>query len=349
MLAQDTFQRIDIMRFPLIVGVVVAHAYPGTLNSFIALFIYNFICHGLVRIIVPLLFLISGYLFFINFDLSKQTYLSKFQARIRTLLLPFLIWNIATLMIFALAQSIPSTSGFFSGVNSPIASYTMFDYLNAILGINRMPIAMQFWFIRDLMILVLLTPVIHYANKRAPLIFLMALYICWMLDFWPVYTPAVEPVMFFSAGAFLGERKANIFALDKYGMVTTPIYVLILVFTSLFAQSQLSPYLHRTGIILGMVSAMFISKQALKLPLVKNKLLELSAMSFFVFAAHEPLQLIIRKLAYRVLMPESMVSELALYFVIPTFIIVLLLEAYRVLEGIAPYLLKVVTGERTKS
>ena len=349
MLAQDAYQRIDIMRFPLIVGVVVAHAYPGPLNSFINIFIYNFICHGLARIIVPLLFLISGYLFFINFDSSKQTYWSKFQARIRTLLIPFLIWNIATLLIFALAQTIPLTSGFFSGVNSPIASYSFFDYFNAIFGINRMPIAMQFWFIRDLMLLVLLTPIIHYAIRRIPLIFLVTLYSCWMVDYWPVYTPAIEPVLFFSVGAFLGESKADIFALDKYGMVTTPIYFLIVVFTSLFVQSPLTPYLHRTGIVLGMVSALFISKQVIKLPQAKNKLLELSTMSFFVFAAHEPLQLIIRKLAYRVLMPESMVSELVLYFVIPTVIIVLLIEAYRVLEAIAPDLLKVVTGERTKS
>ena len=73
MLPQETFQRIDIMRFPLIVGVVFAHAYPGTSNNIITVFVYNLICNGLVRIAVPLLFLISRYLFLINFDLTKQT------------------------------------------------------------------------------------------------------------------------------------------------------------------------------------------------------------------------------------------------------------------------------------
>jgi len=349
MLPQDTFQRIDIVRFPLIVGVVIAHACPGTLSSPINIFIYNFICNGLVRIIVPMLFLISGYLFFIKFGLSEQTYLSKFQSRIRTLLIPFLFWNITTLLTFSLAQTLSATSGYFTGVNAPIANYGVFDYFNAILGIERMPIAMQFWFIRDLMLLVLLAPVIQFFIKRVPLLFLITLYICWMLDYWPVYMPAVEPMMFFSAGAFMGARKDNIFVLDKYGIYMIPFYFVILLFTSLFAENPLTPYLHRSGIMLGIVSAMSISKYVIKLKRVKNKLLELSSISFFVFAAHEPLQVIIRKFAYKIFIPESWVSELVLYFVIPVFIVTVLTETYHVLEFVAPNLLKVITGERVKS
>lgn len=348
MLTHDTFQRIDIMRFPLIVGVVFAHAYPGTLNSIGTILIYNFVCQGLVRITVPLLFLISGYLFFINFDLSKQTYRSKFQSRIRTLLIPFIIWNVATLIIFALAQKISLTSSFFSGLNSPIASYSLFDYFNAIVGINRMPIAMQFWFIRDLMVLVLLTPVINYLNCRIPTLFLSLMFICWLFNFWPVYVPSIEATLFFSVGSYLGERKSDIFALDKHGVMMMPIYVFILVFTSLFMQNPLAPLLHKIGIILGIVSAMFVSKQVMKLPRVKDKLLELGAASFFVFAAHEPLQLIIRKLTYRLLMPESWVSEVLLYFLIPISVIFILVKSYQELEMSRPNLLKVITGERTK-
>jgi len=346
MLPQDTFQRIDIMRFPLIAGVVFAHAYPGSSNNFITVFIYNFICNDLRR--VPLLFLISGYVFFIKFDPSKQTYWSKFNARIRSLLIPFLIWNIATLLIFALAQSIPSTSAFFSGFNAPIASYSVFDYFNAILGINRMPIAVQFWFIRDLMVLVLLTPFIHYVYSRMPKLFLMLLFMCWMLDFWPIYVPSVEATLFFSVGAFLGERRDDIFSLDKFGIIAIPIFIMIAVYTILFAQSPLSPYLHRIGIVLGIISAMYISKQVMKWPQAKNKLLELSKMSFFVFAAHEPLQIIIRKLVYRVLMPASWWLELALYFMIPTCIIAFLIATYHLLDNVAPNILRVITGKREK-
>ena len=349
MLAQDTSQRICMMRFPLIVGVVFAHAYPGVGNNFISVFIYNFICNGLARIAVPLLFLISGYLFFINFDLSKQTYWSKFQARIGTLLIPFLIWNFATLLIFAFAQKISLTSGFFSGLNSPIAIYSSFDYFNAIFGINRMPIAVQFWFIRDLMVLVLLTPVIHYVNSRIPTLFLTLLFICWMLNFWPVYVPSVEAMLFFFIGTLLGCRHQNLFAMDKYGFYVLPIYLLVLVITSLFVHNPSIIYVHRIGILLGIVSAMFISKQVMKWPRLKDKLLELGLMSFFVFAAHEPLQIIIRKLVYKLFLPETWITEVALYFVIPISVIFILIKSYRLLETFTPNLLKTITGERTKS
>lgn len=337
-----------MMRFPLIVGVVFAHAYPGVGNNFISVFIYNFICNGLARISVPLLFLISGYLFFINFDLSKQTYWSKLQDRIGTLFIPFLIWNFATLFIFALAQLIPLTTAFFSGLNASIASYSVFDYFNAIVGINRMPIAIQFWFIRDLMVLALLTPLIHFINSRIPKLFLTLLYICWMLDFWPIYIPSVEATLFFSIGTFLGGRHQNLFALDKFGVLVIPIYILILVITSLFVHNTVTPYIHRIGIIMGIASTMFISKQALKWSSIKEKLLELSTMSFFVFAAHEPLQLIIRKLTYRLLMPESWVAEVLLYLLIPISVIIILVTSYRVLETYTPNLLRVITGKRAK-
>lgn len=144
MLDGESSLRLNLLRFPLVVGVVFIHAYSNTVGfaggeivgasqpHFIVDFVRNFISQGVARIAVPVFFLLSGYLFFAGFVWSKESYVIKLRSRRKTLLVPFLFWNILTLLIIALAQAIPATRTFFSGNNPLIATFSVFDYLNAI-------------------------------------------------------------------------------------------------------------------------------------------------------------------------------------------------------------------------
>lgn len=115
---RESSLRLDVLRFPLIVGVVYIHAYvPGetarwretsfaeTAMAWLSLAISQ----GLARIAVPLLFLISGYLFFLNWNLDGKSFAQKLRSRTRSLLIPFLFWNLLTLLIYSLGQTIPVT------------------------------------------------------------------------------------------------------------------------------------------------------------------------------------------------------------------------------------------------
>ena len=84
-LDKSSSERLDIIRFPLIVGVIFIHAYGSSVNlknsntgidqvGFITKFIQDFISDGLARISVPLFFLMSGYLFFLGFKWSALIY-----------------------------------------------------------------------------------------------------------------------------------------------------------------------------------------------------------------------------------------------------------------------------------
>lgn len=348
MLTKEMSQRLDVLRFPLIVGVVFAHAYIKSDADIILGFFYNFISHGLVRITVPIFFLLSGYLFFINIDSAKATYLKKIKTRIKTLFIPFLFWNLITLAIFAFAQSMASTKIFFSGANSSIASYDLLDYLNAIFGFDRMPIAMHFWFIRDLIILILLSPVIYFANTRIPMLFLSFLLICWLINYWPIYIPSGEGTLYFSFGAFWGQSKYSLFALDKYGKLFGLVYLIILTVTAAYFESSFTVYLHKIGIILGIVYAFFITKYTISITTFKDTLLELGERSFFIYAAHEPLQLVVRKLVYSALCPEAWGAILVLYFAIPIGVIMTLIFTYEGLKKVMPNVLLLITGGRSK-
>ena len=94
---------ISYLRFPLIVGVVFIHSnilvvkIQGEMIRFdnwpFVTFIMNLFSTVFADVCVPLFFFISGFLFFYNSDFTKETYLAKLKKRIKTLLVPYLIWN----------------------------------------------------------------------------------------------------------------------------------------------------------------------------------------------------------------------------------------------------------------
>ena len=58
--------------------------------------------YGLCASAVPLFFLISGFLYFKGCEsqFGLKDYMAKNRKRLRTLLIPYLLWNIFTLLLF---------------------------------------------------------------------------------------------------------------------------------------------------------------------------------------------------------------------------------------------------------
>ena len=100
---------ISYLRFPLIVGVVLIHSnmlvvnIQGNMVRYdqwpVTKFVMTLFSSVFADISVPLFFFISGFLFFYNTEFSKETYINKIKKRIRTLLVPYLIWNFVAFII----------------------------------------------------------------------------------------------------------------------------------------------------------------------------------------------------------------------------------------------------------
>lgn len=351
--------RLNLLRFPLIVGVVFIHAYRTNVEfaggsvvinqgtSLVGDFLRNLVSQGFAQIAVPLFFLMSGFLFFRNFTWSTNGYLEKIRSRIHTLLVPFVFWNIAALILVAIAQALPETATYFSGKNNPIASYNGLDYLSAIFGIGRMPISYQFWFLRDLMLLALATPAIYVAAKFASGALLTALFSTWVMGFWPVSAPSNEATLFFSLGCVLSIKDLDLFRMDAHGKVITIVYCIIALADVAFAQTISGTYIHKLAIIFGIATALYLTAKAAKVESLKHMLLSLGAASFFIYAAHEPVLTIFKKIIYKVLQPDSPHSVLALYFAIPIFVIMVLLAINGALRTCFPEFSRVINGGRT--
>jgi peptidoglycan/LPS O-acetylase OafA/YrhL len=358
MLNQESSERLNLIRFPLIVGVVFIHAYASTVgmaggeignlqHGQLNEHVRDFISEGLARVAVPLFYFMSGFLFFHHFVWSKEAYLNKLRGRVKTLLVPFLFWNLLTLAVYATAQAIPATSIYFSGRwTPPVAAFGTFDYFNLIFGLNRYPIAYQFWFVRDLMFLVVVSPFIYFLLKRFSLLLPALVFIFWISNRWPIYIPYGEGLLFFCVGAYIGIRSFNPFGLDKYGKIIAIIYFVILMADTLTKGQPYNYPIHKTGIVFGLVSVLYLTRFVVQRPAAKKVFLWLSATSFFVYAFHEPLLIIVRKLIYKFFAPSTNFEVLAGYFLAPCLVISISIGIYLVLRHMLPKFTRIIVGGR---
>lgn len=198
--------KLKAISFLLIVMVVFLHSYNlevrfNTGTEFIKKgynsFIQDLLSQGLARIAVPLFFIISGYLFFINIkNGSFSEFLSKYRKRSNTLVFPYLLWSIYGLLFFLILQSIPFVKPLF--VSELIVEYSTTQLLSRIF---IKPIPYQLWFIRDLIILVFLSPILYWLIKYLKLYIIFIFLVCWICTFNFIILTS-DSLFFFTLGAF---------------------------------------------------------------------------------------------------------------------------------------------------
>ncbi len=347
--------RLRLVNFPLIIGVVYIHAYsasielggislgPEHLDS-LTDFVRTLISQGIARLAVPLFFLMSGYFFFLDFTWAKL--FSKLVGRAKTLLFPYLFWTSLVVVIRLLGQSISPVKAYFTGDGALLADLSFYDLANAVLGFTRAPEAYHFWFIRDLMLLMLLSPLIFMLLRFVAIPFLGVLFVVWITANWPLYTPDVVGVLFFSLGGHLAMKGKSLFFFDRYGKWSVLVYIPVLLADVIWYDASFNLCLHRCGIVVGLVAILFASKPLMAMENWKNILLQLSGASFFVYATHEPLLGIVRTLAFQFLPLDWPYTLLLIYLLVPLVVVALLAGIHRALGNWIPGTLRAVTGGR---
>lgn len=214
-----TSSTIDFLRFPLIVLVVCIHSISSWFASqpfnpsLYGLTAVVFVFKVLARMAVPLLFVISGYLYFLKYDGSRQFFIRQYERRLYSLLIPYVLWNLIfyAASVFGESGAIPVDADWLMAVfcNYDIANT---DALSAIFSPMRTPIDFPLWYILDLMILSAAAPVIGYILRHkviggAVITLLTASFI---LGCWPLRFINCTSVVFFALGAYLSINRVDI-------------------------------------------------------------------------------------------------------------------------------------------
>ena len=235
------------LRFPMILLVTYAHSYGGMAEGFSLLssewntyeFLKLLVSQTLVKVAMPVFFIMSGYLFFANVDrLDVTIYKKKIWRRVKTLLIPYLIWNL--LMAVKLKTFSWSIYWVFwcpAGIQT--------DWL----GHEQMmtaPANMPLWFLRDLMVVSLLTPIIYILVRKLGY-WLMALLTVLYLSGVCAFIPGLSAYafFFFTIGAFLSIRKRDLieslmrFEWPAYGLSLMFAITMLLTYSTSFFSSMM--------------------------------------------------------------------------------------------------------------
>lgn len=345
---QSLFNRLATIRLPLIVMVVCYHNEAG--GGFVAQLdaapalrlVVDFLANGLGGVRVPVFFLIAGYVFFRNFEARAQWFLRKIAARARSVLLPLVLWSMLWLLVIGAAQSTPGLQAFFAGKSiwsAPLGDYTAWQWVTAIVGQPDQLFLYHLWFLRDLFILVLLSPLIYGVHRAtrgwATVVFLAA----WLLG----GSGAVsrDALFFFALGCHLSMANRSIFLADRLGMAALAGWLLLRGFDATHV-----PLAYRAWILFGVVATLYLSRHLDRLPRVSDVLRASSRYSFFVFVAHEPLLTVVRRLYLKALPTDTPLALFAAYFAIVTVTVGLLILTHRLAERLFPRALDLLSGGR---
>jgi len=352
-------EKLRIISFISMIMIVFLHSYNLTIkfssgnirfNSGYNIFIQNFFSQGITRVAVPIFFCISGYLFFLNMKGTINEFVVKYRRRAKSLLLPYLLWSVWGLVFYFVLQILPQSKNFFT--SDLIVNYSFEKILERIFVD---PIPYQLWFIRDLLVLVILSPVIYWLTKYFRALPIILFFIIW-LEFFKFSFVIVtnESVFFFCLGAYFAINKRDYLLKrleQKYYLIFSIFWVfLVLLKTGLmyenFNQKILLLLLHKISIIMGSIGLWNIYDILMTKKTSPNKkILNLSSFSFFLYAFHEPLLTIIRKGLFYFMGAGEIIS-ITIYFLAPTVTIIISILLGSFIKKKSPKFYNLITGGR---
>jgi len=367
-LSSDT---ISALRFPLMVGIVFIHF--GVLKGITVqgveyganpplwlVYVNNLFSQVLPRIGVPLFFLMSGYLFFLS-GLTADSYKSKLKKRARTLLVPYILWNAIFILYYAM-RSLPALHSLFP--NASPGNWSVLTVLgcfyNSKLGVffdpsqpqtdfNIYPQCVPMWYVRDLMLVMILAPLFHWLIKKAGWRAVVALGVVWFFV-WAdkplgYIRQLADASFFFSWGACLAIRGTDFTTSMRRFRPALWLYPIVAVADLLTKDLACNPYLHNAGIVIGIFAAVQLAATLLERGKVRvNKFL--AGASFFIFALHTLFIGNLAKVFVKVCFIDSPYYMCLLYFAVPITTIAVCLALYWPLRRCAPKLCVLLTGGR---
>lgn len=363
----DISRTINFARIALIVGLVFLHyeAYPNsTMSPFVGLdpnryplatFVNSFVLFFFFSV-VPLLSMVSGWLFFsFGDDNPLAAIRRRIQRRFVSLYLPLVFWNALILIVLLLAFARFPDYPLFRELNIDFASAGWLDYVNAIFAITQHPIAFQFWFVRDLFVTVLISPLLWLALRRAPFIGMAVLGIAWMAGSSLGIFFRTDVVFFFYLGAFVRMRRLPLHVGARPAMILMGAYIALTALRALAPalidlpvsgpRPELLTAATRSMRLLGAVAVwgVFVRIATTRFGAVVGRY---GGLAFFLHSAHYPLLAVVKIALWRLVPAENDGWMIAHYLASVTVTVVIGLSSGVLLARLAPNWFALLNGGR---
>ncbi|NJM91380.1 MAG: acyltransferase [Rhodospirillaceae bacterium] len=330
-MSKDTLsQTINFARISLIVGLVFLHYewFPNarispfrgldpTQNQ-IATFVQSFVLFFFFSV-VPLLSMISGWLFFSFHDDAAAALRSRMRRRFASLYLPLVFWNALFLALLLVLFQVNHDHQLLADMNIDFNSAGLLDYVNAVFAVTEHPIGFQFWFVRDLFVTALVSPLLWLVLTRAPLLGAVFLGGAWLIghDLWIFFRADV--VFFFYLGAWIRLRGVPV----EIGVRATMVF--LAAYVAMCAVRSLAPYvvegdplilqvMTRGMRLVGVLACWGLFQRIAPTPM-GGSVARFGGLAFFLHAAHYPLIAEVKLVLWGLLPAETQAWMLVHYVV----------------------------------
>lgn len=214
---------------------------------------------------------------------------------------------------------------------------------------NSGPYLLPFWYMRDLIVMVILSPVIYFLIKKMRCFFLILLIALYALDVKVSFISGSFniAVLFFSMGAYWGIMKQDfVYFLWKFRYVISPLAIFFIICQTYLEGSNdgISKFIYpwmvifESFLVIILASTLCCNYRLFSL----NK--KLASTSFFIYAFHPFILVYIIKF-WQVINVNSFLMIIS-YFCAPLTCVVVCVGCYWVLSKWQPSLLGILIGKR---
>lgn len=333
------------MKFLLILGVVLIHCdiyneYAFNISQTnVGILLCHYISSVLCSICVPCFFVISGYLFFKDVDIfNVLVYKKKIKSRFATLFIPYVFWNtLCCIFLFIKSRYLGMP-----GLNVFLDNGSI-NWINFVKGYfyiedaNGFPYAFAFWFIRNLILFVIISPIARIISQSN--ILLAVFYIAYM--FGDVYYYGFE---WFVLGATLVRFKRNNLPINKYNLLVATVMFWSICIARIWLENE--QYMFIFQVISGFY-IMYCLAIVLQRGLKRSQLFNYLVISTFsIYATHQCYCSQVRKLWVSVLGDSSFVQPIIAYLLSFITLVFLGVIFNVIMNRYFPKILKIITGGR---
>lgn len=371
LLSEINSQKFKFWSFISMVLLVFVHGYnldirflqpwtlPGEPMTVTAFTEYLF-ANGLFRFRIPMLFIISGFLFAMH---DGTPHPQRIRKRARTLLVPYLLWSGAGFLLVLLMEMTVLGRDLIASTRMLqidehrifLQDYTWYEVVGRwIFG----PIPYQLWFLRSLFIYNLAYPALRWCvthSTAKKILFSLAGFL-WLTSI-SIFFVEGEGLLFFSLGIWIQKSGFNIdkakpsLHLVLWGSVFV-FSAVIKTVAAFYGQDVLGEaiypallILHKLTVISGLIAVWYSSTALVQWFMAKRWFVWLSAFSFIIYALHAPLVAFAIEGVFRYV-NHIPYYRMIVFFLLPVAIMTMSVIAGAVLRTIAPRFYSLLTGGR---
>lgn len=340
---------ISLLRLPLITLVIFLHiSWPfvfgkeGHTLHMAENTLFN-IFHIIPLVCVPVFYFISGFLFYDRYSrgFSLHDYWEEMKKKFFSLVIPYIMWYLIAFLC-CIAIYIKKNVG----LSLDCSSISLDSIIS---NIDLLPFTYHLWFVRELIIVFVLTPIIYFLVDKVNQKLLILL-----LIFYFIFDPrsdmgllSCQSTCFFMLGALSALKKItiNIVGVTKYLLYISWITLFLI---NLFTKDSYFVYSKILSHIFILISIPLLYHLLFnKITRTTDFFCKLSKYSFFVYLSHVYILSLLIGIE-RNIISDNIIMNIISYILLPVIVTICCILLYKLFYFVSPSIIFFLAGNRKK-